>query len=268
MDAAHEELAGQMAVNAGETGAGRASNHVDDDGDGLIDNWRGWDFAYDDNNPSDADGHGTNVAGIIAARNGNARGGSGLAPDARILNLKALRDDGNGFWEDTAAAFDYAGRTGVRVVNASLGGEAFVPIINATVSKYPNTLYVVSAGNDSLNLDTAMYYPCEAAAANVLCVGASDNQDAKADFSNYSPTAVDVFAPGVRILGPAEGTYYFYGGTSQASPHVAALAALLLARDGSLTAAQVKQAIIDSADPKPQLTAYATTAGAPTPPAR
>jgi subtilisin family serine protease len=261
VDGAHEDLAGQVLTNPGETGAGRESNSVDDDGNGYVDDWRGWDFAYGDNDPSDLDGHGTNVAGIVAARNGNGKGGSGLAPDARVLNLKALNDTGSGDWSEIAEAFDYAGRAGVRVVNASLGGDGYVPVIDNTVAQWPDTLYVVSAGNDSLDLDTTTYYPCEAAPENVLCVGASDNRDEKPGFSNFSPTAVDVFAPGVLALGPAQGSYFYYSGTSQAAPHVSALAALLLARDGSLTAAQVKQAIIDSAEPRAQLAAYGRGGG-------
>jgi subtilisin family serine protease len=261
VDAGHEDLDGALAVNAGETGGGRESNGVDDDGDGLVDDWRGYDFAYRDNNPSDVKGHGSHVTGTIAARNANGKGISGLAPDSKVLMLKALGDTGQGAWSDLADAFDFAGDQGVRVVNASLGGAGYVPVIDDVIAQHPNTLYVVSAGNDNANLDTSTYYPCEAVEANVVCVGASDNSDTRASFSNYSPTAVDVFAPGVSIASTTGGSYYYYDGTSMAAPHVSAEAALLLQRDPSLTAAQLKAAIVSSADAKAALSAYGYNGG-------
>ena len=97
-----------------------------------------------------------------------------------MLSLEVLDDDGMGNWAALIGAFDLAGDMGIRVVNASLGGEDAVPGIAAVANAHPNTLYVVAAGNDTRNLETATYSPCEAAAANVLCVGASDNRDVRA----------------------------------------------------------------------------------------
>jgi len=260
-DAGHEDLSGALAVNAAETGNGRETNGIDDDGDGLIDDWRGYDFVYGDNNTSDVKGHGSHVTGTIAARNANGIGITGLAPDAHVLMLKALGDDGYGAWSGIADAFDFAGDRGIRVVNASLGGTGYVPVIDDVIAEHPNTLYVVAAGNDNANLDTSTYYPCEAAEANVLCVGASDNRDQRASFSNYSPTGVDVFAPGVWVLSTTGGSYWYYNGTSMAAPHVSAEAALLLQRDPTLTAAQLKAAIIGSAEPKAALSSYGFNGG-------
>jgi hypothetical protein len=95
----------------------------------------------------------------------------------------------------------------------------------------------------------------------VLCVGASDSKDLKADFSNHSPTAVDVFAPGVSVLSTSKGTYYYMDGTSMASPHVAAEAALLVARYPGLSALAIKAAIVDSAEPKAALAPYGHNGG-------
>ena len=133
----HPDLAGQVAANPGETGAGRETNGVDDDGNGLVDDWRGWDFVQADNNPADVQGHGTHVAGTVAAVNGNGQGISGAAPDARVLSLRTLDDNGSGYMSDTAEAFDLAGDMGVRVVNASLGGAGTSPAITQAVGATP-----------------------------------------------------------------------------------------------------------------------------------
>src|SRR4051794_5136875 len=238
VDAGHPDLQGQLRTNPGEmgtdaNGAARAANGVDDDGDGLVDDWRGYDFADGDSDPDDVGGHGSHVAGTIAAANGNGVGITGVAPDARVLPLKALANTGSGSWSDIANAFDYAGDINVRIVNASLGGAGAVPVISDVIAQHPNTLYVVAAGNtdpDGLDLDASTFYPCEAPQPNVLCVGASTSTDMRARFSNFSPTAVDVFAPGVSILSTKGGGYWYFDGTSMAAPHVAGEAALLLAR--------------------------------------
>ena len=261
VDADHPDLQGQLATNAGEMGAGRESNGVDDDHDGLVDNWRGYDFEYADNDPSDLEGHGSHVAGTIAAHNGNGIGITGLAPDARILPLKALDDTGTGSWSAISDAFDYAGDIGLRVVNASLGGQGEVPVLSDVIASHPNTLYVVAAGNDDLDLDVETYTPCEVPQPNVLCVGASDFNDTKAWFSNHSPTSVDVFAPGVMVLSTSLDDYWYMGGTSMASPHVAGEAALLLARYPLLSALEVKEAIMKSAEPKAALADYGHNGG-------
>jgi hypothetical protein len=261
VDATHPDLQGQLATNAGEMGSGRETNGVDDDHDGLVDDWRGYDFEYGDNDPSDLEGHGSHVAGTIAARNGNGVGITGLAPNARILPLKALGDDGYGSWAAIADAFDFAGDIGVRVVNASLGGEGELPVLSDVIAQHPNTLYVVSAGNDNADMDVTSYTPCEVPQPNVLCVGASDSNDLKASFSNHSPTAVDVFAPGVLVLSTSLGEYWYMGGTSMASPHVAGEAALLVARYPGLSAVAVKDAIIGSAEPKAALASYGYNGG-------
>lgn len=244
----HPDLAGQFRTNPGEIGAGKETNGVDDDGNGLVDDWRGWDFVNHDNVPADDEGHGTHVTGTIVARNGNGVGITGVAPDARVLPLKVLDSMGEGDWAALADAFDLAGDMGIRIVNASLGGFGSVPVVDAVARDHPNTLYVVAAGNDGLDLDSYTYSPCEAVATNVLCVGASDQYDARAYFSNYGSTGVDVYAPGVDILSTWPGGYAYADGTSMATPNTAAVAALLLSRTPSLTTADLKAAIMSTAD--------------------
>jgi hypothetical protein len=199
----------------------------------------------------------------VVARNGNAAGVSGLAPDAQAINVKALGDDGKGTWSALAEAFAYAADQGARVVNASLGGATSpLPVVETALAEHPETLLIAAAGNDALDLDVSAYYPCESPQPNVMCVGSTDKNDVPAASSGYSPTAVDVFAPGVLILSTTnDGGYGFKQGTSMATPHVAATAALLLSYEPTLTAAQVKQAIIDGAEPRPALAGKGVNGG-------
>src|SRR4051794_26797536 len=191
----------------------------------------GWDFVDDDGTPQDGNGHGTHVSGTIAASAENHVGVVGVAPEAKILPLRALGNDGSGYASDIAAAFAYAGDHGARVVNASLGGEYSRTIENADAG-HPNTLYVVAAGNDSADSDTRSdALPCALPEANVVCVGATDNRDEIASFSNYGDASVDLFAPGVSInssWNTSTSAYKYLSGTSMASPHVAGAAALAL----------------------------------------
>ena len=245
----HPDLAAQTALNAGETGTDslgrdKRSNQVDDDGNGYVDDWNGWDFvtAYPsigvyegdatpgpDNVAQDNHGHGTHVAGTVAAQKDNNQGIAGVAPGARITPLRVLGSNGYGSSIAIAEAFDYAGKMGLRVVNASLGGPGLDQTQLTAIQKHPNTLYVIAAGNDSVNNDATPYGPCALAAANILCVGASDENDRRASFSNYGATSVDVFAPGTTILSTYTSQAYAYlNGTSMASPNTAGVAALVL----------------------------------------
>src|SRR4051812_2657791 len=255
VNAAHPDLAGQLATNAGETGHGRESNRADDDHDGLVDDWRGWDWVQQDNNPDDGDGHGSHVAGIIAAR--QARTGiTGAAPDARILPLRVLDADGFGSDSDIASAFAYAGELHIGVVNASLGGLGASSAEEDAIAAHPQTLYVVAAGNGGADRigddnDSTPEYPCNAPQDNVICVGATDNNDERASFSNYGHNSVDLFAPGVTIVSAwraPESGWWIADGTSMAAPHVAGTLALMRAAAPSLGAAQLRQALLDSVD--------------------
>jgi subtilisin family serine protease len=257
VQADHPDLVGRIATNPGET-----VNDTDDDHDGKIDDVSGWDFVQEDNVPQDGDGHGTHVSGTIAATNGNGVGVTGVAPDATVYPLRVLDDAGSGEWSWAADAFDLAGDMGIRIVNASMGGRGnfdalFKPIFDA----HPNTLYVVAAGNNGEDLDAGgTFAPCQVPSANVVCVAASDNPDAPADFSNYGSSSADLFAPGVDIVSTYLTSVFEYAienGTSMATPHVAGEAALLLSVHPGLSTAQLKAALLDSAESKPALAGLA-----------
>jgi subtilisin family serine protease len=191
----HPDLSPNIWSNADEI----AGNGVDDDGNGKIDDVRGWDFVDGDNNPWDYEGHGTHVAGTIAARGNNGVGVTGVAWQASIMALRAA--DALGFASNATVtdAFTYAAANGARVVNASLGGFAQSQAMSDAIADNPSTLFVVAAGNDERDNDATPDYPCNYTAANLICVAATDNKDALASFSNYGVTSVDLAAPGVDI---------------------------------------------------------------------
>lgn len=159
----------------------------------------GWDFVDNDSDPRDLNGHGTHVAGTVAAVGNNGLGTTGVSWSARIMPLRVLDAAGRGTNAAIADAFAYAAENGARVVNASLGGPTASAAIDAAISAHPSTLYVTAAGNDAQNNDTTTDYPCNAPFANVVCVAATDQSDGLASFSNYGAETVDLGAPGRNV---------------------------------------------------------------------
>ena len=209
----HTDLAANGFINPGESGAGRETNNIDDDGNGKVDDFRGWDFAYNDNNPTTNREHGTHVAGTIAAGANNSLGvagaasfptpsGSWLGP--RILAVKVLDEQGSGTVASLADGLVYAGTMNAKVVNASISFAGTSATLDNAIKSRPNTLYVVAAGNDGVNNDTSPHTPCNPAtapdAANKICVAAANSSDALAGFSNFGAVNVDLAAPGVSVL--------------------------------------------------------------------
>ena len=245
-------------VTVGVVDTGVQTAHADLSGRTVA----GYDFVAGDATPEDVQGHGTHVAGTIAASKDNGVGVVGVAPSARVMPLKALDDSGSGYTSDIADAFTHAAANGARVVNASLGGTGGELTFAAAIDAAPNTLFVVAAGNENSNNDSTPKYPCNVAKANVLCVGASTSTDQRASFSNWGATTVDLFAPGddIRSTYPT-GTYAWLSGTSMASPHAAGVAALVFAANPSWTPTQVKSALMSSVDAKTALAGTSVTGG-------
>lgn len=203
--------------------------------------------------------HGTHVAGIVAQVRHNGMGGDGVANNALIMTLRAV-PDGDEYDKDIALSIRYAVDNGAKVINGSFG-KYYSPhrewVIDAM--KYAaekDVLIVIAAGNDAKNLDDINKYPSDSYdgdaeySDNVVIVGALNHSyDNKmlATFTNYGKKNVDVFAPGVKIYATApDNSYRYLQGTSMASPNVAGVAALIRSHYPSLTAAQVKQILIDS----------------------
>lgn len=267
VDPASADLAPNIGVvNPGEAGAGREANGVDDDRNGRIDDWRGWDFVDRDNDPRDEDPlrHGTTVSGVLGARGADATGIAGVTWTSRIIPLRALDDEGFGTFADLAAAITYASERGARILNASFGGTDSSAIAEA-IAAAPQMLVVAAAGNEGRDNDVAgsgRVFPCSLPYENVVCVAATDQDDELADFSNHGDVRVDLAAPGVAIIGPpAGGTPSALSGTSFSAPHVAGVAALVLAANPGATTRQLRRALLDGAERLPSLTGLVATGG-------
>jgi subtilisin family serine protease len=247
VDYTHPDLAGNIWTNPGEV----AGNGIDDDGNGYIDDVRGWDFAYNDNDPMDVDGHGTHVAGTIAGRGNNGIGVAGVAWNAKIMPLKFLNDQGSGSTSDAIAAIAYATAQGVKLTNNSWGGggynQALYDAINA--AGQAGALFIAAAGNDSNNNDASPSYPASYNLANIVSVASTTRTDSLSSFSNYGATSVDLGAPGSSIYSSVpNGGYATYSGTSMATPHVTGAAALVWSQNPTWTAQQVKDTLMNTGD--------------------
>lgn len=195
---------------------------------------QGYDFANKDSNPQDDQGHGTHVAGIIAADTNNGKGVSGVSWGAKIMPVKVLGSDGSGNDFDIAKGIIYAADNGAKVINLSIGGPWYSSTLaDAVYYAYSKGVIVVAAaGNDG---DNTINYP--AGYDNVIGVAATDQNDKRASFSNYNST-VDVSAPGVEILSTyydGSHSYAYMSGTSMATPHAAGFAAVLLSNNPNLS---------------------------------
>ena len=254
VEVGHPDLAPNVWSNPAESGSGREANGVDDDGNGRVDDWQGWDFVSGDNDPADENGHGTHVAGTIGADRGNGLGVAGVVDGARLMPLRVLDAEGSGTVAGLIQAYSYAAASGARVVNLSLGSGASSRAERDAIASFPDVLFVAAAGNggdDGIgdDNDASATFPCAYPLANVLCVAASDNNDLLAEFSNYGATSVDLAAPGVNIASSWPGaTYSWSSGTSMATPHVAGAAALLWAAAPEASVAEIRSALLSGAD--------------------
>ncbi|SNY65729.1 S8 family peptidase [Paractinoplanes atraurantiacus] len=196
----------------------------------------------------DPHGHGTHVAGTIAALTGNGVGVASIAPGVRILPIRTLDAQGRGVMSDTASGIVWAADHGADVINMSLGGTSQVSAVTTAISYARGKgVTVVAAAGNSRASGSPTSYP--GADPGVIGVAATDSADKVATFSNQG-SYVDVAAPGVNIASTYPtglGSYTYMSGTSMASPHVAAVAALLKGYNRNLTPDQVQAALESSA---------------------
>jgi hypothetical protein len=202
------------------------------------------DYVNDDLDAMDDNGHGTHVAGTIAAEANNGIGVSGLMWQAQILPLKVCDETGSCPTDAIASAIRYAADHGAAVANLSLGGGCGQTIAEAVNYAHfdKDMVVVASAGNSGGSLG----YP--ARHEPVISVGATDYRDRRAYFSSYGDF-LDVVAPGVTVLSTVPGAgYEAFSGTSMAAPHVTGIVGLLLSQRPDLTADQVAAILNASAD--------------------
>jgi thermitase len=306
VDYTHEDLAENMWRNPGETGRDskgqdRASNGVDDDGNGYIDDVVGWDFVTNDNKPYDLSvdpiqllfgggnpGHGTHCAGNVAARGENAIGVAGVAPKTQIMALRFLSEKGEGSTDAAIKAIQYATKMGVKISSNSWGSEGEDPsdtvgnqALRDAITEAMNAgqLFIAAAGNGHQGVgydndtDAKPAYPASYEHENIISVAALDKADALGSFSNWGKKSVDLGAPGVAVFSTTVGGKYSdtvidmlgikatWDGTSMAAPHVSGAAALYWADHPQATWREVKAAILKSVKPISTLNGKSVTGG-------
>lgn len=293
IDYTHPDLAANIYTNPGEDAwlnpnDPTTGNGVDDDGNGKIDDWKGWNFLDNTNNPFDDNMHGSHCAGTIGAEGNNGVGVVGVNWRVKLMPLKFLDSRGSGSTVGAIDAIIYAANLGVDVLSNSWGGGGFSTAMENAI-KYANTkgvIFIAAAGNDGTNNDDLPNYPSNYEVANVIAVAASDHSDklalwgssggddnndcglicasavAAVPGSNFGPTTVDIAAPGKDILSTVPGAgYSALSGTSMATPHVAGAAALLLAVNPNLSIADVKNALFSTVDKLDAFTNKIVTGG-------
>jgi subtilisin family serine protease len=249
----HPDLAGSLWTNTAEV----PGNGKDDDGNGFVDDVYGANMFTNDGNVSDDEGHGTHVAGIVAARAGNDIGGVGVAPKARIMAVKVLDSNRSGNSTVLARGIRYAVDEGAHILNVSINGDSTTSDLTAALryATDKGATIVTSAGNNSRNIDSAPSYPASSTEPSVLSVTASDQSGGLLSFANTGLASVDLAAPGDTILSTALGSgYENRSGTSMAAPFVTGALALLSSARPDLPQSALRAALLQSA-PKPGLIA-------------
>jgi gliding motility-associated-like protein len=227
----HEDLASQWHINTNEI----PNNNIDDDNNGYIDDWRGWDAADNDKDPSAFNPsnsyftHGTHVAGIVAAATNNSLGIASIGYNCKLIPVK-IGNDATSSLSGAYLGVEYAIVSGAQVMNMSWGGSGFSATYQAlfNLAKSKGIVCVAAAGNSSTSMPM---YP--AAYNNVISVASSTSTDALSSFTNYG-TTIDVTAPGSDILSTLAGgvsNYGIFSGTSMASPLVAGICGLMLSNN-------------------------------------
>ncbi len=250
-DFLHPDLNGAFKINYNEI----PNNNIDDDNNGFVDDYLGWNFIDNNGNPTDDNifSHGTAISGMLGARINNGIGIVSIAPKCKLLILKAFNSQGIGYDSDVASAILYAILRGAKVLNFSFGDYIYSYLLRDVIrfAYSKNIVMVASAGNDASDV---LHYP--SAFDEVISVGASDDLDRKASFSAFGET-VDIFAPGYQILTTSivgkgsnefNNDYAYISGTSFSAPIVSGISALLLSRNRNLTNEEVRGILISTTD--------------------
>jgi subtilisin family serine protease len=241
IDTDHPDLAAN--VNKSDD---KPNNGKDDDKNGYVDDTYGYDAIKGKGSGQDDNGHGTHVAGIVAARGNNANGNAGVCWSAKLGAVKFMNSRGKGSVSDAIEGIEYAVKAGYKIINCSFGSSSKSSALHDAVdyAQSKNALLVVAAGNDGENIDKSPLYPASYGDSNILAVAASTSDDTLASFSNYGADAVDVAAPGDEIFSTyIGGGYKVLSGTSMGAPYAAGVAALLRKQESDATYGDLRYAI-------------------------
>lgn len=257
----HTEFATQMWRNPGEV----PGNGVDEDGNGYVDDVYGINALAGNGDPWDDHGHGTHVGGTIGAGANDGFPHVGVSWKVQLMACKFLGLNG-GFTSDAIESINYAVANKARILNNSWGGGPFNDLLlDSIIAASTNgVLFVAAAGNDSEDNDLFPHYPSNYDVENVISVAALDRKDKIAWFSNYGKTTVHIGAPGMEIFSAWLGSdtdYETIEGTSMAAPHVAGVAALVLAESPNASMLELRERIISTAVPVEDLKDKTTTGG-------
>jgi YD repeat-containing protein len=245
VDFSHPELVNNRWRNAGELLNGR-----DDDRNGYPNDLHGWDWVADSGEVKDEQGHGTAVAGLIAAEGNSGAGVAGVMWRASLMSLRVLDASGTGDVASAVEAIDYAVAKGAHVINCSWGTEAESQALSDAIERAAarGVVVVASAGNGGRDNDARGYYPASYDLPNVIAVAATDGADNLAGWSNRGAARVHVAAPGVRLLTTAKGGGYAeVDGTSAAAALVSGVAGLVKTLRPALKPERVREAVVRTA---------------------
>lgn len=266
VDYNHTDLQANIWINPGESGNGKETDGIDNDNNGYIDDWRGWNFVSNNNNPMDDSVpyyHGTHVAGTIGAVGNNGIGVTGVNWNVKLMALKFLNVLLGGSIGNAIKAIDYATENGAHLSNNSWGGPGSSrPLSQAiTRARVQGKLFIAAAANYEdptkwYDNDKKPVYPASYTHANIIAVLSTDHNDNRSSFSHYGRTSVDIGAPGGSDTGSVEdiystkrgNAYQYLHGTSMATPHVAGVAALAWGKCPPLTWGQIKTRILEKRD--------------------
>lgn len=267
IDYTNDEIKNVIWKNSDET-----ENGSDSDENGYTDDTIGWNFTNSGNNPYDDNGHGTAIAGVLAAADDNT-GVVGIASDIdiKLMPVKALDSEGESTMSTLIQGIVYADNNGADICNCSWGGESgmadiFNNMIMENVIVQSDMLFVVAAGNESKNIDRLTYTPASFSEDNLITVGSIEWDGSLSWFSNYGTKKVEMCAPGAAIYTTAVGGgYTCEWGTSFSAPYVAGVAALAKAAAGNIDGKGLKELLCNTDNMKllSNLKYYVTYAGIP-----
>jgi subtilisin family serine protease len=268
----HEDIAANAWTNIGEI----PNNGVDDDGNGFVDDFYGYDFRFNDPDPVDENGHGTHTAGIIGAVGNNGIGVVGVNWNVKLMAIKIYSAGGT---DSTSAmlinAYNYVRMMKNRGVNIRVTNNSYADCPEACgydqatkdaldALGAAGVVNVFAAGNNGRNIDTVPIYPASYTSPSIISVASSTSTDDRSSFSNFGVVSADLAAPGSSVLstyGSSNTSYATLSGTSMATPHVTGTIALLSSLDPSLSAASLKATILNTVDVLPAWSGVVKTGG-------